>query len=181
MGGAPGDLLEALARDHAEIDRQATGLISSPGADLVPRFWRYGDRLIRHEVAEEAVVYPVLATLPRGAEAAHALLQEQSALEAALSAAEDLAGGSEAAMAALDVVVGATRAHQRAEERWLWPLLTEHLSPADRRELVRGYAEARDTPPTLTYHPDAGPTIVGRFSALATWLRDSSAAASRGP
>ena len=64
-------------------------------------------------------------------------------------------------MAALDVVIGSTRAHQRAEERWVWPLLTEHLSPANRHELVRGYAAVRDTPPMLTYHPEAGPTIVG--------------------
>ena len=179
VGDGP-ELLAQLSRDHAQIHQYATALVTSPLATLVPQFWRYGDQLIRHEVAEEAVVYPVLLALPLGAEAARALVEEQSALESALVAAEDVAGGSEGARAALDVVIGAARAHQRAEERFVWPLLANGLSVAERRDLGVRYVEVRDTPPELNYLPDARPTEVGRFSALATWLRDSSGAASPG-
>ena len=94
-------------------------------------------------------------------------------MESTLVAAEDVAGGSEAAMAALDVVIRPARAHQRAEERWVWPILANGLSVADRVDLGVRYGEVRDTPPELNYLPDARPTVVGRFSALATSLRDS--------
>jgi hemerythrin superfamily protein len=134
-------------------------------------FWILADDLIRHEVAEEVVVYPHLRL--GSDEADERGLAEQVAIEEQLTRMEDLPSGSREFREELAGLRANVCEHIEREERVLLSHLRGTLSEDRRRQLGHRYAEVKETAPHHRYPGVAGSTIVGRVAALSDWIRDS--------
>ena len=85
-----GDIVDLLSQDHEEAKRLLGKITAAPGAreDL---FWELVPELVRHEVAEEVVVYPTIRSdAPDGDAEVRPRLKEQQQAEEMLSSMEKL-------------------------------------------------------------------------------------------
>jgi hypothetical protein len=165
------DVLVQLERDHADIQR-LLGMFDGQAPDIAAElFWILADDLIRHEVAEEVVLYP---HLPAGSDTpARVGLAEQVAIEDQLTRLEGMATASGEFRREFAALRAAVALHIEGEEHDLVPRLYRTVSEDRRRELGRRYAEVKETAPHHRYPGTAGSTIVGRVAALSDWIRDS--------
>jgi hypothetical protein len=86
----PDTLVALLELDHEEVRRRFDEL-DEAGVDLHPElFWKLTDQLVRHEVAEEIVVYPAMMSVPGGDVVARPRLAEQKEAESRLAFMETL-------------------------------------------------------------------------------------------
>ncbi len=170
-GSAADDVLHLLERDHADV-RRLFGMFDGQAPDIAGElFWILTDDLVRHEVAEELVVYPALG--PDPGTAAGEGLAEQAAIEERLARMEGMPTTGAEFRQELEALRHAVDEHVEREERDLVPLLRRTLLEDRRRELGRRYAEVKETAPHRRGPGTAGSTIVGRVPALAEWIRDS--------
>ncbi len=164
------EVIRLLERDHQDV-RRLFGMFDGRAPDIAAElFWILADDLIRHEVAEEVVVYPHLRQGPAPADRG---LAEQMAIEQQLTRMETLSTGSPEfadEFAALRRRVGEHIGHEEGE---LLPNLARTLSVERRRQLGRRYVEVKGTAPNHRYPGATGGTIVGRVAALSDWIRDS--------
>lgn len=171
-GAAEGDdVIRMLERDHEDINR-LLGMFDGQAPDIAAElFWILADDLIRHEVAEEVVVYPHLwdGSHP----VARAALAQQLAIENQLSRLEGMPTSGPEFRRELEGLRSAVSDHIEGEERDLFPKVCRTVSQDRRRELGRRYAEVKETAPHHQYPGTTGNTIVGRASALSDWIRDS--------
>ncbi|MGH8988632.1 MAG: hemerythrin domain-containing protein [Acidimicrobiales bacterium] len=143
-------------------------------------FWKLTNDLVRHEVAEEAVVYPSLRDVPGGDKVADARIAEQSAAEEQLADMEKMDPASSEFVRALGTLQTAVLEHARAEEESAFGLLLGAVAPDDRVELGVRYVKAKDAAPTHP-HPHApdsppGNVVLGPVAALVDRIRDAAAA-----
>ena len=89
-------------------------------------FWKLTDQLVRHEVAEEVVVYPAVKELPGGTRLAEARTAEESQAEKLLATIEDLDPTSQDFIGALGELRAAVLEHAQKEEAEVFPLLLAH-------------------------------------------------------
>ena len=86
-------------------------------------FWELMDQLVRHEVAEEVVVYPALRQEPDGDAIAQARLREESDAEQMLARMERLDPATEDFRRAIRDLESAVLGHAHKEEAEVFPLL----------------------------------------------------------
>jgi hypothetical protein len=169
---AEGDeVIRMLERDHQDINR-LLGMFDGQAPDIAAElFWILADDLIRHEVAEEVVVYPQIwdASHPDGRVA----LGQQVAIEDRLTRLESMPTSGREFRHELAALRAAVSEHIEDEERDLFPQVFRALSQDRRRELGRRYAEVKETAPHHQFPGTTRNTIVGRVSALSDWIRDS--------
>jgi hypothetical protein len=160
-----------LERDHEDINR-LLGMFEGQAPDIAAElFWILADDLIRHEVAEEVVLYPHLWD---GSDpVARTALAEQLGIEDRLTRLEGTPTSGREFGQELAGLRAAVSEHIDSEQRELLPKLYETMSQDRRRELGRRYAEVKETAPHHRYPGTRGNTIVGRVSALSDWIRDS--------
>ena len=114
--------------------------------------------LVRHEVAEEVVVFPaVRADAPDGAVMVEPRLREQAGAERMLAAMEALKPDSPEFADALTELSTAVLEHAAAEEREIFPLLRQAESVDALFELAERYEKAKASAPTHP-HPHAPDT-----------------------
>jgi hypothetical protein len=89
-------------------------------------FVKLRDQLVRHEYAEQAVVYPELRDLDGGREAADARMVEESGAERALADLEKLDPTSLEFRSGLAALRASVLSHAHNEETEVLPLLTVH-------------------------------------------------------
>jgi hemerythrin superfamily protein len=173
-----GDIVDLLSHDHEEAKQLLEKIMTAQPSAREDQFWELVPALVRHEVAEEIVVYPTIRSdAPDGDAEVEPRLKEQQEAEQMLSAMEKLdPAGAEFAqkLAGLQKDV---LAHAEAEEHNIFPLLRA-LEPATARaELGARYEKAKASAPTHP-HPKApntppGNKIVGPIAAFADKIRDA--------
>lgn len=172
------DILEALTRDH----RRAEKLLGSFDRPAVGRredwFCHLREELVRHEVAEEIAVYPVVRHVgDPGKEVLDDRLEEQASAEQILSDMEKMALESEEFAAAFAGLRRAVLDHAQAEERTVFPAIEAHRSFEQRRMMSQRYERAKSAAPTHP-HPHApdrppGNIVLGPIAKLADKIRDA--------
>ena len=173
------DVVRLLEEDHRLVARRLEQLADAGPSTRGELFWKLTNDLVRHEVAEELVVYPALRDVPGGDQVADARIAEQSAAEEQLAAMEKMDAESPEFVAALGTLRSAVLDHARAEEDSAFVLLVGALAPADRVELGLRYVKAKDAAPTHP-HPHApdtppGNVVLGPITALIDRIRDAAA------
>lgn len=149
------DVLNLLIEDHREAERQLEQFADADRAQRRDMFAPLTAALVKHEVAEEVAVYPVVIDeVPGGGAVADARIAEQSEAERLLSEMEKMDPTSEEFAASFTELKISVLEHARAEEAEVFPLLREHLSAERRMEIGERYAKVKASAPTHP-HPNA--------------------------
>lgn len=171
------DIIEMIREDHEIIKQGLTELPKSAGELRAAEFWALTQQLVRHEVAEEVVVFPALRQLPGGDAVADSCIAEQSEAERLLADMEDMDAGGQVFAGALQDLTAAVVAHAEHEERDVLTLLREAESSEHLVEMGARYSSAKEHAPTRP-HPNApntppGNRVVGPVAALFDRIRDA--------
>jgi hemerythrin superfamily protein len=170
------DIIQLLLDDHRKIAAMIASLDGTAPEEVPERFWSFTNALVRHESAEELVVYPALRKVPGGAAIADDRIHEQAEIEQALRNMEKMDAQSVEFADAFAVVATAVLKHAVAEESDTFRLLHGARSRSERIELGRRYEEAKAVAPTHPHPmaPDTPPgnTILGPIVGLIDRIRD---------
>lgn len=175
----PDDVVALLEEDHQLVQQRLTALSSAPADGRGELFWKLTNDLVRHEVAEEVVVYPALRDVPGGDAVADARIAEQSEAEEKLAAMEKMDAASPEFAREVATLKAAVLEHAKAEEETAFAMLLGAVAPDARIELGRRYVKAKDAAPTHP-HPHApdtppGNVVAGPLAALVDRVRDAAA------
>ncbi|MGH9082705.1 MAG: hemerythrin domain-containing protein [Acidimicrobiales bacterium] len=177
----PDDVLVLLVEDHRQVEGVLAQFDTVSVAGRGELFWKLTNELVRHEVAEEIVVYPALRDVPGGDQVAGSRIAEQSEAEEKLAAMERLDAESAEFADQFITLRSAVLAHARAEESTALPLLADHLPSERLVEMGERYQRAKRGAPTHP-HPHApdsppGNLVLGPVAALVDRIRDAASAA----
>jgi hemerythrin superfamily protein len=172
------DVIELLLADH----EQAKALLGRFG-DTEPTaraayFYEVVTTLVRHEVAEERVVYPIIRhAVPGGEQEAKARIAEQSEVEKLLIALEKLDASSAEFADQFATLRQAVLDHAGAEEATTFPLLLQ-MEDAESRLALGGLYELAKAKAPSHPHPHApqgppGDVIFGVVASLFDKARDA--------
>lgn len=172
----PDDIIELIDEDHGLIKQRLFDAQQASKDRKAAAFWELTQQLVRHEVAEELVVYPDLRELPGGSAIADACIAEQGKAERSLADMEDMDVTADEFDSALVELSTAVLAHAQHEEREVLSLLREHCTAEQLLELGGRYQKAKSSAPTHP-HPNApdtppGNKIVGPIAAVFDRIRD---------
>ncbi len=172
------DIIRELLHDHEQVKRMFTQLEKADGSEKGNVFWDLTNELVRHEVAEEEIVYPeVRRSVPNGNRLADARIKEQAAAEELLDTMEK-AGPDDAQFGKrLAKLRKQVLEHADKEERLVFEPLRKHLDSDGKRRLGNLYEMAKASAPTHP-HPTApdtppGNLMVGPVAALIDRARDA--------
>src|SRR6185437_6140227 len=84
------DLVSVITQDHNAVRQRLSEFDSASPGSREELFWKLTDQLVRHEVAEQVVVYPALRELPGGGEVADLRIAEEENAEKLLASMEHL-------------------------------------------------------------------------------------------
>jgi len=177
---APDSVIELLKEDHRLVEQRLKVLDSAGAATRGELFWKLTNDLVRHEVAEELVVYPRLRELPGGDQVADARISEQSEAEEQLAKMEKMDAESPEFVRELAVLKAAVLEHAQAEEETAFSMLASQVTLAELVALGSRYTKAKEAAPTHP-HPHApdtppGNAVLGPVAALVDRVRDAAAA-----
>ena len=82
----PSDIVSLLVADHQDLRRRLGTFATADQVGRSRSFRQLADTLVRHEVAEEMVLYPVVHMEPGGTAIARARMAEQSETAAVMAA-----------------------------------------------------------------------------------------------
>ncbi|WP_326770748.1 hemerythrin domain-containing protein (plasmid) [Streptomyces sp. NBC_01591] len=153
--GPGGDVIAELAADHRELEALFSQIELQPVDH--PRRRELADRLtaelVRHTVAEELHLYPVVREhVPLGAALADKELADHARAERMLKELEDLSVDDPRFNDTIAKLKFEVASHVREEEHELFPKLAATLPPEKLDELGRLVRRARETAPTRP-HP----------------------------
>ena len=173
------DIVALIRKDHTDVRSTLSRISTGEVGERWSTYSQLAGLLIRHEVAEELVVYPELLKLRGGSAVTDSRLQDQAVIEQLLIGLDRLEFETPAferisSRLALEVLD-----HLGKEDAQVLPLLQTKLGRRRRVALGRRFHEIEEVAPTLGL-PSAGrlptgPTVIDRTSAISTWLRDSAA------
>ena len=172
------DISTLLHQDHAKIKALLQGFEALPASERQRTFDDIVGELVRHEVAEEEVLYPTLrAEGANGDAIADARIAEQSQAEQLLSDMEHDPMHEAAFMTKFQQLRTAVLAHAEAEESTAIPALVADTGPDRLRQLGERYEAAKKLAPTHP-HPAApdtppGNMMLGPVAALFDRTRDA--------
>jgi iron-sulfur cluster repair protein YtfE (RIC family) len=174
------DVVRLLEEDHRAVEQRFSELSGAGAATRAELFWKLTNDLVRHEVAEEVVVYPAIRELQGGDRIADARIAEQSEAEEQLAKMEKMDAESPEFVRELATLKAAVLEHAKAEEQTAFSMLLGAVSPERRVELGQRYMKAKDAAPTHP-HPHApdtppGNVVLGPVAALVDRIRDAAAA-----
>ncbi len=176
----PDDVVRLLEEDHQLVKSRLEALAAAPADGRAELFWKLTNDLVRHEVAEEVVVYPAVRDVPGGDAIADARISEQSEAEEKLAQMEKMDPASPEFAQEVAALKSAVLEHATAEEETAFAMLLGALAPDRRIELGQRYTKAKDAAPTHP-HPHApdtppGNVVMGPLAALVDRVRDAAAA-----
>jgi len=173
----PDDLVGRLVEDHRAIASRFTEFHRLGTEGRAEWFWKLTDQLVRHEVAEELIVYPVLREIPGGVGVADARIAEQAEAECRLAQMESLDPTSDEFAVEQARLMVAVLNHAEREESEAFRLLPENVSSERLIALGNRYAAARNIAPTHphTRLPDEPPgnKVAQPLAALIDRVRDA--------
>lgn len=176
----PDDVIEKVKEDHQLVQERLKELNAAGASTRGELFWKLTNDLVRHEVAEELVVYPRLRLLPGGATVADSRIVEQSEAEQRLARMEKMDAESPDFVRELAALKVAVLRHAKAEEDLALPMLRTAVAPDELIALGRRYVQAKEAAPTHP-HPHApdrppGNVVLGPVASLVDRVRDAAAA-----
>ena len=168
------DVVDVLKREHDRIRALLPARRDGGDGDGWATFCELSDLLIRHEVAEELVVYPELHGLRDGTAVRVSRLADQAGIEELLGVLVRRRSGSpgfdrDAVQLGLRVL-----AHLEMEEAQVFPLLTTFVDPQLRADLGARYLNAM----TIVRAPRGAPVVrsgptLDRTTTVSTFMPDS--------
>jgi hypothetical protein len=168
------DIVDVLAEEHAAL-RTLAEPVGGPDDDGTA-YLAWSDRVVRHEIAEELVVYPVLLGFDGGMAVVDSRLEDQSDIERQLVViGREVAGTTRFRTRAARLVLGHL-SHLEREDSQVLPILASRVCRRRRADLGRRFRQVQQVAP-LHQLPEGvrvptGRTVVDRTSALSVWLRD---------
>lgn len=172
------ELVQLLLADHQEAKSLLTGFDTVPAASRDEAFCQLTYELVRHEVAEEEVVYPALRRyVDGGDDLADLRIKEQSEAEQLLAEMEKAGVESPQFLPMFEKLRAEVLAHAEAEEQTVFPELTSSVNPDELRTLGKRYQMAKKAAPTHP-HPHApdtppGNLVLGPVAAVIDRVRDA--------
>jgi hypothetical protein len=174
------DVVALVTRDHEAVKQCLIALDGASPGSRSELFWKLMEQLVRHEVAEQEVMYPVLRKEPGGEAITKARLAEEATAERILANIEGLDATTEEFMGAIRDLRGAVLEHAQKEEAEAIPLLLANEDSGTLQYLGQKYKSAKLAAPSHP-HPHApstspGNKIVGPVVAFIDRMRDSARA-----
>jgi iron-sulfur cluster repair protein YtfE (RIC family) len=179
MGIVPtDDLISLLVQDHEAIAERFSELGCAEPEVRGQLFWELMDQLVRHEVAEEVVVYPALRQEPGGDAIAERRLQEESQSERMLARLEKLDPTTEEFRGAIKDLASAVLDHAQKEEIEVFPLLAANEESGYLALLGQKFRGEKLAAPSHPHPhaPDAplAQKLIGPVAAFIDRIRDAS-------
>jgi hypothetical protein len=169
------DVIDLLIYDHSALPALSTGRGIWHHNDSAAHL-ALGDRLLRHEIAEELVVYPVLLSCSGGTAVVDSSLQDQANIEHRLVQLERQEPGTMELERVSDCLRLELMAHLEKEESQVLPILASRLSRPRRIELAHRFRKVTQVVPIRRIPKGVrvatGRTVVDRTTALSVWMRD---------
>jgi len=149
------DIVQLLLTDHRDAEELLARFDGIGPNDRATYFCEVVSELVRHEVAEEHVVYPIIRRgAPAGGAEANARIAEETEAEGLLADMEKMDTTSAEFATKFATLRQAVLAHASSEESTTFPLLAE-LEDAESRIALGGrYEHAKSVAPTHP-HPHA--------------------------
>ena len=176
------DIVDVLSEEHAALRSVAASIGVAGGATGVFRedawvaYLELSDRVVRHEIAEELVVFPLLPAGPEGAAAGRSPLEDHSTFEHLLELLDREEFGSSVFAREQMRLIRELMEHLDMEETRVFPMISARLGRGRRIELAHQFRRVVRSAPPVSGSSRARiphrPTIVARTSALAVWMRD---------
>ena len=172
------DLIRKLLVDHQDARDMFARIESAPPDQVGELFWELTHALVRHEVAEEEIVYPqVRKVLPEGDQIANLRIEEQAEAEELLDRMEKAGPQDPSFSTHLIALRNAVLAHAEEEESTVLVPLGMTLEPSELVRLGDLYDKAKKVAPTHP-HPSApdtppGNMLLGPVAALVDRTRDA--------
>lgn len=175
---AKSDIVDALIADHEAVKRMFTRIEKASAAHRKELFWDITGELVRHEVAEEEIVYPVARRIvPNGERLTDARIKEQAEAERLLAEMEKAGTADDEFLAMFNKLQAAVLEHAEKEETLIFEPLRGHLDADKRKQMAGLYEAAKSVAPTHPHPnlPDTPPgnVIVGPVAALVDRARDA--------
>ncbi len=170
------DIVSLLTQDHEAIRQRLSEVCDAPPESRKELFWKLTDQLVRHEVAEELVVYPALRDLPGGREVASERQAEEAEAERLLASMENLDPGDDDFSRALAQLRENVLEHAHQEESEAFPLLLAHEEHAGLIYLAQKFKGAKLSAPNHP-HPrlpsgSAAQKVLGPIASFFDRMRD---------
>ncbi|HEY3002196.1 MAG TPA: hemerythrin domain-containing protein [Kribbellaceae bacterium] len=175
------DLITELVKDHDEVraifDRLSP-TAAGPADERAELVRRMTVELVKHSVAEEAYLYPLIRkVLPDGDRLADHEIEEHAEVERLLKDLEDLEPADPLYDEKLGKVIDDVRHHAREEEDVVFPQLRDECSPDELLELGDKVRTIKKIAPTHP-HPSAPDTppanlIAGPMAGIVDRVRDA--------
>ena len=166
--------MDVLAEEHAAL-RALAAPVGGPDDDG-SAYLAWSDRVVRHEIAEELVVYPVLLGFDGGMAVVDSRLEDQTGIERQLVKLGREVSGTPRFRSGVSRLVLGHLSHLEREDSQVLPILASRVSRRRRLDLGRRFRQVQQVAPL---HPmpegvrvPVGRTVVDRTSALSVWLRD---------
>ena len=172
-----------VVKDHENIEQLLGRLDTVAAEKMEDYFCELRETLVRHEVAEELTLYPLVRSeVPGGDAVANPRLSEQSKAEEKLQALEKMDADAPTFIAELTALRAEVLEHAAAEQREVLPVLEQHATADQLEHAGERYARAVRSAPTHP-HPHApdtppGNLVMGPVAALADRMRDAMSKAS---
>jgi hemerythrin superfamily protein len=170
------DIVTLLAQDHETVGQRLSELESAAPELRSDLFWELVQQLVRHEVAEEMVVYPALRHVPGGSVVVDARQAEEAETEKMLARMEKLDPTTEEFVGAVRDLHATVTAHASKEEAEVFPLLLANEEPDFLTQLGQKFKGEKLAAPTHP-HPHTpntalGNKVAGPIAAFIDRLRD---------
>jgi len=172
------DVVGVLTHDHREVEELFAQVEITTDADELRKLTnQVTTELIRHSNAEEQYLYPAVREhVPRGDALVDKEIKDHNKVEEALKTLEGMDASHPDFMTTFRQMSNEVRAHVKEEEEELFPLLREHASAEDLRELGKKVQRAKKVAPTRPHPsaPDAPPLkkLLGPVVGLVDRVRD---------
>jgi hemerythrin superfamily protein len=172
------DIVDALLADHEQAKKLLARMDNASPSQKKDLFWEITNDLVRHEVAEEEIVYPVARqVVPNGDRLAGARIREQSEAEHLLAEMEKVGTEDEKFDAMFQKLHAAVLEHAEKEQTLIFEPMRQRLDAEKRKNMAGLYEKAKSVAPTHP-HPNApdtppGNIIVGPVAALVDGARDA--------
>jgi hemerythrin superfamily protein len=171
-------VIDLLVSDHRKVEQLLGRFDVVPTAERGEYFCEVVHELVRHEMAEELVVYPALRSdAPDGPAQADARIREQAEAEQMLDEMEHMDPASQEFGARFLQLRHAVLQHANAEESQAFPLLGQTEDASKLMAMGQRYEKAKAKAPTHP-HPHApdtppGNKLLGPIAAMLDKARDS--------
>lgn len=170
------DVVSLITQDHAAVKMRFAEFDTVSPESRSELFWKLTDQLVRHEAAEQEIVYPAIKRLPGGEPLVAARMKEEEEAEAMLAKLEHLDASSLEFMGALGDLRIAVLDHAQQEEAEVLPLLVVNESMAALTLLGQKFKGAKLAAPNRPHpHLPHGPhanKVLGPVTAFIDRLRE---------